>query len=107
MTTTTPAPRPPAPAPAAHPPPPCRSCAMPLRSDAERGTEADGSARGGYHRHCYGDGAFTDPDLPLDRQTTRLAALAVQRGTPEGDAREAAERALVGLGRWGEREVGN
>ena len=93
--------RPPAPTTPTAPvaPPPCQGCAMPLRSDAERGTEADGSASGDHRHFRCGDGAFTDPDLTLDRQTAKLVAMAVARGTPEGEAREVAERVLLRVGR--------
>lgn len=37
----------------------CQSCAMPLNSDEDYGTEADGSKSEDYCHYCYQEGAFT------------------------------------------------
>ena len=37
----------------------CQSCGMPLASDADCGTEADGSLSREYCTYCYKDGHFT------------------------------------------------
>lgn len=38
----------------------CQSCAMPMgETDAEYGTEKDGSKSNDYCRYCYENGAFT------------------------------------------------
>ena len=37
----------------------CQSCGMPLTTDAEMGTEADGSKSSKYCTHCYQNGGFT------------------------------------------------
>ena len=37
----------------------CQSCGMPLASDADCGTEADGSLNREYCTYCYKDGHFS------------------------------------------------
>lgn len=37
----------------------CQSCGMPLMSDADCGTNADGSINNDYCTYCYKDGHFT------------------------------------------------
>lgn len=37
----------------------CQSCAMPLGSPEDHGTNADGSRNQDYCRYCYENGAFT------------------------------------------------
>lgn len=37
----------------------CQSCGMPLMTDADCGTEKDGSINHDYCQYCYKDGHFT------------------------------------------------
>jgi len=41
----------------------CQSCGMPLKQDADRGTEADGAPCGKFCVHCYANGRFKQPDV--------------------------------------------
>jgi len=43
----------------------CQSCGMPLQTQADQGTNADGSKSDEYCFHCYANGAFTQ-ELTVD-----------------------------------------
>lgn len=43
----------------------CQSCAMPLATDGDFGTNTDGSKNEDYCVYCYKDGAFTN-DCTMD-----------------------------------------
>ena len=45
----------------------CQSCTLPIDKTEDRGTEEDGSKSVIYCKYCYKDGAFTDPDMTLER----------------------------------------
>ena len=45
----------------------CQSCTLPIDSMEDRGTEKDGSKSDIYCKYCYKDGAFTDPDMTLEK----------------------------------------
>lgn len=45
----------------------CQSCSMPLKDGQDAGTEADGTKSYKYCKYCYEDGAFTDPDMTLEK----------------------------------------
>lgn len=49
----------------------CQSCGMPLESPGDRGTEGDGTPSAYYCRHCYRDGAFTEPDATIGMMAAR------------------------------------
>ncbi len=44
----------------------CQSCALPILSDYENGTESNGILTGTYCRRCYRFGAFTDPKMTVE-----------------------------------------
>lgn len=80
------------------PAPVCQSCGMPL-NDENRGTDADDSKNEIYCRFCYENGAFTKPDLTLEKQRERLVEMAVASGVSLGDAEKQAQK-LGELARW-------
>lgn len=43
----------------------CQSCGMPLKNQADLGTNTDGSSNNDYCVYCYKDGAFTQ-DVTMD-----------------------------------------
>ncbi|QHS63546.1 zinc ribbon domain-containing protein [Chitinophaga agri] len=45
----------------------CQSCTLPIDDIENRGTERDGSKSDLYCKYCYQAGAFTDPDMTLER----------------------------------------
>lgn len=45
----------------------CQSCTMPIDNPADRGTEKDGNPSEQYCKYCYQAGAFTDPEMTLEK----------------------------------------
>lgn len=45
----------------------CQSCTFPIDNMEDRGTEKNGSKSDLYCKYCYKDGAFTDPEMTLER----------------------------------------
>ena len=81
----------------------CQSCAMPLKTKADRGTNADGSLHDDYCVFCYKNGSFTNA-MPLEQFIELQVALATEKlGMPEAEARAMAERVLPTLKRWKKR----
>ncbi len=50
---------------ASHEGPRCQSCAMPMNSQEEFGTEAGGARSTDYCTYCYKNGAFTLQDITM------------------------------------------
>lgn len=50
----------------------CQSCSMPLDAEELKGTEKDGSKSNEYCIYCYKNGAFTDPEVTLDKMKTNI-----------------------------------
>lgn len=78
----------------------CQSCGMPLRSEHDLGTNADGSKNNEYCRFCFKEGTFTDPDITMQQKIDKLVSMAVQMNIPEKSAREMASKLLPTLKRW-------
>ena len=55
--------------------PSCESCGMPLMTDEDAGTEADGTKSCRYCTHCYQNGVFTEPDLTRDGMIQKYAPM--------------------------------
>jgi radical SAM superfamily enzyme len=45
----------------------CQSCSMPLDKPALLGSEKNGSKNSEYCVYCYQNGAFTSPNMTLDK----------------------------------------
>jgi hypothetical protein len=78
----------------------CQSCGMPLRSENDLGTNANGDKNGQYCRFCFKDGEFTDPDITMEQKIEKLVSIAVKMSIPEKSAREMASNLLPTLKRW-------
>ena len=78
----------------------CQSCSMPLRMDADRGTNADGSKNKEYCRFCFKDGKFTDEGITMEQKIEQMVGIAKQMNIPEDNARELARNTLPKLKRW-------
>ena len=83
----------------------CQSCAMPLQTFDELGTEADGGVSAEYCTYCYRDGAFTNSRTMEEMIETNLRFLDqwnAGQGTnfTEEEAREILMVHLAGLKRW-------
>ena len=78
----------------------CQSCSMPLRTDDDLGTNADGSKNKEYCRHCYQAGKFTDEGITVEQKIEKLVSFAKQMNIPENNARQMAQLTLPNLKRW-------
>lgn len=77
----------------------CQSCAMPMQSEADYGTNADGSKSSDYCRYCYESGAFTS-DMTMEQMAEICVPHMVQAGMSEQGARQTMAQTLPLLKRW-------
>ena len=77
----------------------CQSCAMPLLEDLY-GTNADGTPNEDYCKYCYANGAFTVPDITMERMIEICVPYMVEQGMEEESARYLLEEYLPKLKRW-------
>ena len=81
--------------------PTCQSCAMPMTTPDEFGTQAGGSYHDEYCTYCFQEGAFTDPNLTLDHMVDFTSEMMVSdEDISESEARQAARESLAPLKRW-------
>ncbi|KPJ68335.1 hypothetical protein AMJ44_06700 [candidate division WOR-1 bacterium DG_54_3] len=78
----------------------CQSCSMPLRSEVDYGTNADGSKNKEYCHFCFKDGRFTDEGITIEQKIEKMVEIAKQMNIPEDKARELARNTLPKLKRW-------
>lgn len=78
----------------------CQSCSMPLRSDADMGTNADGSKNQEYCRFCFQAGKFTDEGATMAEKIDKMVEQAKGMNIPEAAARALAQEVLPKLKRW-------
>jgi hypothetical protein len=79
--------------------PVCQSCAMPLSTPEDCGTQADGSPTLEYCRHCFQAGSFT-AELTQEQMIEKLVGFAAHQGMTAEQARRIAEQTLPRLKRW-------
>lgn len=79
----------------------CQSCAMPLNSQEELGTNADGSKNGEYCRYCFENGHFTKEET-MEEMIATCVPFALEAGVykDEAAAREGMQRFFPTLKRW-------
>ena len=79
----------------------CQSCSMPLQTPEDFGTDQAGYRVNDYCRHCYADGAFTEPAISMDEMLARGVAVMDRQGIMrEPQARALLAEALPRLKRW-------
>lgn len=78
----------------------CQSCSMPLRTEEDLGTNADGSKNKEYCHFCYQKGKFTDEGITMEQKIEKMVAIAKEMAIPEDKAREMAKNILPKLKRW-------
>lgn len=61
----------------------CQSCGMPLRTQEEQGTNADGSKNEDYCCYCYQEGAFT-VDCTMDEMIEHCAQFVAEFNKDSG-----------------------
>lgn len=72
---------------------------MPLDDPDDRGTEKDGSKSETYCKYCYRDGAFTDPDMTLQKMMDTARSEMKKQHLPE-DIIQRSMTMLPHLKRW-------
>ncbi len=72
---------------------------MPLHSDAEKGTEKDGSKSNEYCSYCYQNGQFTDPKLTFVDMEEVIKTQMAKMNLPPGLIQKSLD-ALPHLKRW-------
>jgi len=79
----------------------CQSCSMPLAKPEDFGTDQAGYRVNDYCRHCYADGAFTEPAISMDEMLERCVwVMDQQHIMPEPQARALLTDVLPRLRRW-------
>jgi hypothetical protein len=74
---------------------------MPLTKPEEFGTDRAGYRVNDYCHHCYANGAFTEPDVPLPQMLDRCVKIMSGRGImPETEARVLLADVMPQLKRW-------
>jgi hypothetical protein len=77
----------------------CQSCTLPLDKVENRGTEKDGSKSDMYCKYCYQNGAFTDPNMTLDRMMEISKREMKKQDLPDIIIRQSMSM-MPGLKRW-------
>jgi len=79
----------------------CQSCAMPLRTSEDKGTEKDGSRSEEYCHYCYMDGEFTK-DETMEEMIDTCIPIELEMGIypDENTARESMMSYFPNLKRW-------
>ncbi len=79
----------------------CQSCSMPLGAPEDFGTDKAGYRVNDYCRHCYADGAFTEPDITMDAMLERCVTIMdAHRIMPAPQARALLANVMPCLKRW-------
>jgi hypothetical protein len=79
---------------------------MPMNSEDDFGTEADGTLSKDYCTHCYQNGVFTAPDITIDAMAKIGGAIMSQLyAIPLDKAESFAKEQLSCLKRWAGREI--
>jgi hypothetical protein len=74
---------------------------MPMEKPEDFGTASSGYRVNDYCRHCYRDGAFTDPGVTMGQMIDFCAGVMARQGImPEPDARLLLTETLPQLKRW-------
>lgn len=79
----------------------CQSCGMPLTTEADCGTEANGAKSADYCTFCYQNGAFTQ-DCTLEEMIDFCAKFEVEQGRANdlAAARQGLQAWFPTLKRW-------
>ena len=79
----------------------CQSCSMPLERPEDFGTDVAGFRVNDYCRHCFVNGAFTEPAITMEAMRDRcVGIMAGQRIMPEAQARALLTDVFPRLKRW-------
>lgn len=79
----------------------CQSCSMPLSKPDDFGTDQAGFRVNDYCRHCFADGAFTEPDISMQAMLDRCVGIMDKQGIMgAADARLLLADVMPRLKRW-------
>ena len=77
----------------------CQSCGMPITSDEQYGTNADGSVSADYCKYCYENGACID-DVSMEEYIDMWAQYGAQAGMTNEEMRALCVKLFPTLKRW-------
>ena len=79
----------------------CQSCSMPLVRPDDFGTDPRGYRVNDYCRHCFVNGAFTEPDITMDAMIDRCVGIMAEQGIMSaGSARTLLTDVMPRMRRW-------
>ena len=79
----------------------CQSCAMPMNSDADYGTDSNGKLSADYCKYCYMNGAFVDATITMEEMSEFCARkMDEMKVAPYVQAKEMMNQVLPSLKRW-------
>ena len=79
----------------------CQSCAMPLNGPEDFGTDPAGYRVNDFCRHCFANGAFTEPGISMQVMLDRCVGIMDQQGImPAPQARALLTNVMPRLKRW-------
>jgi hypothetical protein len=79
----------------------CQSCSMPMGKPEDFGTDLAGYRVNDFCRHCYANGTFTEPSIPMAAMLERCVRVMDTQGImPAPQARALLADVLPRLKRW-------
>ncbi|MCX6349227.1 MAG: zinc ribbon domain-containing protein [Candidatus Aureabacteria bacterium] len=79
----------------------CQSCAMPMESPEDFGTNHDGGRNADYCCFCYQSGRFTEPDTTMEAMLERVVSFMIaELSLTEPGARAKMDAIIPKLKRW-------
>ena len=77
----------------------CQSCGMPIKSDEQLGTNADGSINNDYCKYCYENGEFIDK-VSMEEYIDMCSQYGEQAGMTNEEMRKLCTELFPTLKRW-------
>jgi radical SAM superfamily enzyme len=77
----------------------CQSCAMPLKSPTDFGTNIDGTKNREYCVYCFQRGTFSEPQITLAEMVTKCVTMMKQQKLPDSIIAQA-KKIIPQLKRW-------
>ncbi len=77
----------------------CQSCAMPITSDEQLGTEKDGRINQDYCKYCYDKGEFVDK-VSMEEYIDMCSEFGEQAGMTNEQMKEYCTKIFPTLKRW-------
>ena len=77
----------------------CQSCAMPITSDEQLGSNKDGSINNDYCKYCYKNGEFIDK-VTMEEYIEMCSKYGFQAGMTNEEMKELCKNLFPTLKRW-------